>query len=101
MLRWPEAALLGLALAAPAAAQLPPPPPEAYAQQIGAVPCSSGEARVVGAYTHDGVTSTGALARFQVRFCFVAEEPCERFLNELRLDYPAGGGACRLVETRR
>jgi hypothetical protein len=101
MRRWREAGLLSLAVALPAAAQLPPPPPEAYAQQIGAVPCSSAEARVVGAYTHDGATSTGALARFQVRFCFAAEEPCERFLNELRLDYPAGGGACRLNEPRR
>lgn len=101
MPRWREAAIFAFLVAAPAAAQLPPPPPEAYAQQIGAVSCSSPEARVVGSYANDGQTLSGALVRFEVRFCFTGEAPCERFVNELGLDYPAGRGACRAVEPRR
>lgn len=95
-------ALLGALIASPVLAQLGPPPPEYYAQQNGGRDCARLAAEVgpastiVGAYRNNGPTNIeGVDARFEFEACFRAIEACERFVTEMRLDYPRGTGSCR------
>jgi hypothetical protein len=91
--------VLGALTAGQALAQLGPPPPEYYAQQNGGQDCArfAGQgAPIVGAFRNNGPTNVeGVDARFEFEACFRAIEACERFVTEMRLDYPRGTGSCR------
>lgn len=101
----PKLFVAALALAAaPALAQLAPPP-DYVAQQNGGVDCVAlvGEvgpqAVFVGVYRNAGLTNIeGVSATFDFEACFRTIEQCERFVNEMRFDYPRGIGACRRPE---
>lgn len=92
--------LIGCALAsAPATAQVRPP--EFVARQAGGVDCArlqreAGAANVVrGRFVQRGPTAVfNVTADFDVRFCFRQITECERFVTEMRFDYPEGTGSC-------
>jgi hypothetical protein len=102
MRMWREAVAVAVLAAAvmPAGAQLRPP--EIVADLAGAADCTAlvrelgRDAVWVGRYAFDGRTMLGATVQFDVAFCFRTPQACERFLNEVSLDYPQGMGSCRL-----
>lgn len=101
MRTWRDAvALAALAVAImPAGAQSRPP--QLVADLAGAADCPAltrelgREAVWVGRYAFDGRTMLGATVRFDLTYCFRTAQACERFINELSLDYPEGAASCR------
>lgn len=104
MRRWRDALILGAVagglLSAPAFAQARPP--EYVAQVSGAAACGpltreiGREAVVTGRYVSRGATLfMGQTSEIDVSFCFRSIQACERFVTEMRFDYPEGTGACR------